>query len=126
MVTVASCGPGDSEAARRAARATAQSFFSALEEGNAQALSRLAPELPLDRAMVAELRTTLQADATTVEIEDLSLEGNTALASVRLEGGEGSEEGALELLVPLAWEEGRWVVEDSITVQQSYDFVPID
>jgi hypothetical protein len=126
-VTVAACGPGDTEEARRAARETVQSFFSALEKGDSQELSRLAPDLPLEEVMLDQLRSALGEKGTTVKVEELSIEGTTALAAVRLERRAETEKGeTLELLVPLSWENDRWVVEDSITVRQSIDFVPID
>lgn len=118
------CGPGDSEEARRGARLTVESFFSALEDGDSESIARVAPDLPLDGAMLDDLRSAMREGESTIRIEEISIEGTTALVSVLLKQGDGGGED-VELLVPLSWQDSRWVVEDSITVQKTIDFVPV-
>lgn len=131
LLSACSATSGTAEAARQ----QVERFFDALESGETELLARIAPELSLDGPTLEALQGALAGENRNVEIEDIEVEGRSAIATVHLEAGVAADaaesstpgaQGAVTLLVPLSWDGEGWIVEPSLTVEQRLDFVPID
>ena len=127
LLALASCGPGDTDASREAVRDRVESFFAALEEGDTETLARIAPDLQLDSEAVELLKSSLAETGASYELEEVRVDGRSAVASVLLSRSRGDNTNQqVTLLVPLSWDGGSWSVEPSITVEQRFDFVPLE
>lgn len=95
----------------------------ALFAGDTERVAEVAPALAAAGGP-ADLEAIFAAVAEFTEwsIEDVSRDGSSAVATVTL----SAEEQTARIIVPLRLEDGRWLVEERISVTTTLDFVPLE
>ena len=116
------CSPEDPEAAKAEIRQTTGQFFSALAAGDLQTISELAPGLNLGEEEASQLAEAL-GEPPNMEEAEVRLDGSRAYVDLAVNRAEGS---SAQLTVPLRNRQERWIIDGSLEVTQSYDFVPLE
>jgi hypothetical protein len=119
LAVLGSCTPADTGPPRTAA----EELMRALCVGDSDRVAEVAPALAAAGGH-ADLEAIFAAVAefTDWSIEEVSRDGARAVATVTL----SAEGQTARIIVPLRLEDGRWLVEERISVTTTLDFVPLE
>lgn len=133
LAVFAGCGVPSGDEAHTEAVDTVRTLFIALAGSDQEMLERVAPDLAATAPGALAQITAALSEQGAPEIGEPLVSGRRATVPVAfgaadggVEAGDGDTglgEQTTRLLVPLRWRRGRWQVDPTLTITQSFDII---
>ena len=121
LLTMVSCSPPTDTSG---AVTLVSDLFRALESQQSEQIVAVAPQLEHAPEAVAHMLEAF-GDGVLWEIEETQGSGRTTIVVVELKQ-DGMEAQAVRIGVPVRYERSRWVIQDEVSIVQTFDVVPLD